>query len=361
MESLATLHHCRHPLPFSLSHLPSSLSRPISSVSFRSLPPRLSPSRFSSSSFRSPSIRAASLPSESFTDSAFLRRGTTLPQLLQTLNSLFSPVIRTTCTILAAAVFFYMRLRYKPAIAAPLEMPTVESSTESTENSSNEENQRVIGERLSNNPNDTEALRSLIEVKVRARKIEEAIQVIDRLIELEPEEFEWPLLKAHMYVYNGDCELAREKFEEILTKDPYRVEAYHGLVMATSESDKPLEDLLKRIEEAVEFCKKQKRESDVRDLRLLIAQIKVMEGEFSDALKAYQELVKEEPKDFRPYLCLGIIYTLLRKKDEAEKQFDKFRRLIPKNHPYREYFEDNMFEMNVISQKAERAGVGAKN
>ncbi|KAK4272945.1 hypothetical protein QN277_021430 [Acacia crassicarpa] len=357
MGSLATLHHCRPPLRLPLHHLPPSLSTPISSVSFRSLPPRVSPSQLSSFSFRSSSIRAASSPSESFTDSAFRRPRTTLAQLLQTLNSLLSPVIRTTCSVIAAAVLFYMRLHHKAAIAAPVETTTVESM----ENTSNEENQRAIDEKLSNNPNDTDALRSLIEVKVRARKIEEAIQVIDRLIELEPEEFEWPLLKAHMYVYNGNYELAKEKFEEVLTKDPYRVEAYHGLVMATSESDKSLVDLLSRVEEAVELCKKQKRESEVRDLRLLIAQIKVMEGDISDALKAYQELIREEPKDFRPYLCQGIIYTLLRNKDEAEKQFDKFRRLIPKNHPYREYLEDNMFEMNVISQKAEREGAGAKN
>ena len=37
--------------------------------------------------------------------------------------------------------------------------------------------------------------------------------------------------------------------------------------------------------------------SDVKDFRLLVAQIKVMEGYFSEALKAYQDLVKEELKD----------------------------------------------------------------
>ncbi|EXB83236.1 hypothetical protein L484_011530 [Morus notabilis] len=63
---------------------------------------------------------------------------------------------------------------------------------------------------------------------------------------------------------------------------------------------------------------------------------------------------RREPRDFRPYLCQGIIYTLLRKKNEAEKQFDKFRRLIPKNHPYREYFDDNMFAMKLFTQHVDR-------
>ncbi|KAK4396272.1 protein SLOW GREEN 1, chloroplastic [Sesamum angolense] len=90
-------------------------------------------------------------------------------------------------------------------------------------------------------------------------------------MELEPEEVEWPMMRAHLYAYNGELELAKNGFNELLMKDPFRVEAYHGL---------------------------------------------------------------EEPRDFRPYLCQGIIYTLLRKNGEAEKNFEKYRRLVPKGHPY---------------------------
>ncbi|RYR03208.1 hypothetical protein Ahy_B06g082057 isoform D [Arachis hypogaea] len=200
-----------------------------------------------------------------------------------------------------------------------------------------------------------------MELKIRARKIDEAIGIIDRLIELEPQESEWPLLKAHMHVYNDQVDLARNVFEEILQRDPLRVEAYHGLAMTAFESKLPLNDLLKRIEAAMEQCKKQNRNSEVRDFKLLIAQIKVMEGDLDAALKAYQDLVKEEPRDFRPYLCQGIIYTLLKKKDEAEKQFNKFRRLVPKNHPYKEYFEDNMSATKFFSQKVEREGAAARS
>jgi len=267
-----------------------------------------------------------------------------------------------------------MRFHHTPVIAATLSPPTTETENDTTEAEEAEkviqekltENaEKVIQEKLTENPNDAEALRALMEVKIKARKIDEAIGVIDRLIEIEPEEMEWQLLKANMYIYNDDHESAKKLFEEILKKDPLRVEAFHGLVMASSESDEqsdePLKGLSKRVEKAMELCKKQKKVSDVRDFRLLVAQIKLMEGNFSEALKAYQDLVKEEPRDFRPYLCQGIIYTLLRKKDEAEKQFDQFRKLVPKNHPYRDYFDDNIHGTNFAVQKFEREEAGARS
>ncbi|OIW05090.1 hypothetical protein TanjilG_06227 [Lupinus angustifolius] len=322
------------------SSLPSSSSSPL----FRSFtPPPLSTSSFNLSLIKS-----------SLNDTAFHENGKhTFPELLQTL---ISPVVETTCIVIAATVFFFMR--HMPVTAANIPPPSTTVASEQN-TAVAEESERILESHLNENPNDTEALRTLMEVKIRGRKINEAIRVIERLIEIEPEELEWPLLKANMHVYNDDQELARNVFEEILKRDPLRVEAYHGLVMVISESNQPLNGVLKRIEEAVENCKKEQKDSVVRDFKLLIAQIKVMEGYFSEALKNYQDLVKEEPRDFRPYLCQGIIYTLLRKKDEAEKQFEKFRGLVPKNHPYREYLEDNMFATKFFSQKFEREGAGA--
>ncbi|KAE9590961.1 hypothetical protein Lal_00023011 [Lupinus albus] len=349
--SLSILRHSPNlSLNLHRSSLPSTLSSSSSSsLSFKSLQPPPP----STSSFHLSPIKA------SLNDPAFHKpTKTSSSSLLQTLISPFhSPVVETTCIVIAATAFFFMR--HMPVTAAPLPLP---SSVASEQNiAPDEETERLVESRLSENPNDIEALRTLMELKIRARKVNEAIQVIERLIELEPEEVEWPLLKAHMHVYNDDHQLARNVFEEILQKDPLRVEAYHGLVMATSESNEPLNDVLKRVEEAVDNCKKEKKDSEVRDFKLLIAQIKVMEGDFSEALKNYQDLVKEEPQDFRPYLCQGIIYTLLRKKDEAEKQFQKFRGLVPKNHPYKEYFDDNMFATKFFSQKLEREGASARN
>ncbi|KAG6772478.1 hypothetical protein POTOM_023889 [Populus tomentosa] len=327
MESFA-----KQPLNLSLNPHRPSFPHPIISLSFKTPPPSSSPFKLSTS------IRASS------------------SSRITPLNQSLTTIIKTTSiTLTAAAVLFFTRFNSKPAIASPVAAssstadPTKESSKE---NVSFEEQERALQDHLAQNPSDVEALRSLMEVRIKSKKLQEAIEVVDRLIELEPNEDEWPLLKSQIYTYSGDFESAKDGFEAVLQKDPLRVEAYHGLVMANSESGGSLEVVLKRIESAMNKCKKEKKNSDLRDFKLLIAQVRVMEEKYFDALKVYEELVKEEPRDFRPYLCQGMIYTLLRKKDEAEKKFEQFKKLVPKNHPYREYLVENMFATNFFSEKA---------
>ncbi|KAF3579074.1 hypothetical protein DY000_02035500 [Brassica cretica] len=308
MESLGKLHLNQHPIHLSLTQSPPSFPRKPSSLSFKP--------------FKRASIRAAS----------------------SSKSSLPSRLLKSTCvTFTAASALFLANLHLKPppAIASPL-TPSVESL----------KHQNVTVSL------DVSALRSLMEVRIKSRKLLEAIDLINRLIDLEPEEKEWPILKANILSHSGDSESAKNAFEEIISKDPLRVEAYHGLAMAYSDSGDDLKAVEERIREAMVRCKKERNVKDLRDFKLLVAQIRVLEGKHEEALKLYQELVKEEPRDFRPYLCQGIIYTLLKKGGEAEKQFEKFRRLVPRNHPYREYFMDNMVATKLFAEKAQREMAG---
>lgn len=246
--------------------------------------------------------------------------------------------------VTAAAVFIsgLSPLRPQPALARAESVVTRE-----TPNDAVPEEERILERRVASHPDDVGALKSLMELKIRNRKLSEVLDICSRLIELEPDEVEWRLLRGHTYCSVGESEMARPVFEEILAKDPDRVEAYHGLVMSTSQSDagNELREVEKRIGDAIERLRKgeKKIDQEVREFQLLIAQIRVIQGDYMAALKVYQDLVKEEPRDYRPYLCQGIIYTLLRNKDKAEQQFAKYKRLVPKDHPYARYFEDNVF------------------
>ncbi|KAL6534245.1 hypothetical protein OROHE_013170 [Orobanche hederae] len=259
-----------------------------------------------------------------------------------------------TAITAAALIFSGFYFSVKPSVATPLSPPpTVE--TAERDSTLDEEREKLLEQHLLSNPNDVVQLRDLMEIKIKNDKIPEAIQIVEKLMELEPEEIELPMLRAHLYAHHGEFELARKEFRELLEKDPFCVEAYHGLVTVASqeESSEELKNIERKIEETIRLCGKENKKSNFREFKLLLAQIKVIEGRFDDALKGYEELVKEEPRDFRPFLCQGIIYNLLKKKNEAEKNFEKVRRLIPRGHPFASYFDDNMIATKIFGQKVE--------
>ncbi|XAR68992.1 hypothetical protein NMG60_11000423 [Bertholletia excelsa] len=323
------------------------LARPSSSLSFRTpLSPPTSPFklpfliRASPSSFSDTILPTPKDPNIQFTKT---------PNIQFTKNPNFSPFYflkPTLIAAIAAAAAFSARFNPKPLVAAAISQPI-----ETTE------------EKVTCQNDDVQALRNLMEEKVKAQKVDEAISIVDQLIKLEPSDVEWPLLKAHMRCYNGDVETAKSEFNKILAKDSLRVEAYHGLVMAASQGDSEteLKEIEKRVGEAMEVCRREGKVEDLREFRLLIAQIRVIEGNYNDALRLYEGLVKEEPRDFRPYLCQGIVYMLLRKNDEAEKQFEKYRSLVPQGHPYAKYFDQNLIATQLLGQNVESERVGLKN
>ncbi|CAN1775505.1 protein SLOW GREEN 1, chloroplastic [Linum perenne] len=336
MDSLTLLNRSHQP-PLHVSLTPHRLSFPvpISSISFQTLPPTSS-----SSSLKLSTVRASS-------SSAPLHRS---PKTSSTSETL-APFFKATCvTLTAAAALLLSGLHTKQSIASPIAEPaTVEPAADEEEAADVpiEDQERTLEELLQQKPNDTEGLRALMAVKIKTGKIPEAIGAVNRLIALKPNDTEWPLLKAQIYSYAGDNESSRKVYEEILQKDPLCVEAYHGLMMARAEDGLSTRDVFTRVEEAMNRCKKEQ----VRDFKLLVAQVKVMEEKFDEALGLYEELVKEEPTDFRPYLCQGIIYTMMKKSDVAEEKFEHFKRLVPKNHPCREFFIKNMFGANLFAEK----------
>lgn len=123
--------------------------------------------------------------------------------------------------------------------------------------------------------------------------------------------------------------------------------------MACRETGEELGPLLERIENAMVMCKKERREEDLKDFKLLKAEIKVVEGKYEEAIKVYEEIVKEDSGDFRPYLCEGIVYTMMGRGKEAERAFEKYRKVKPRGHQYECYFDDNVVATKVFGQLGE--------
>ncbi|CAN8259951.1 unnamed protein product [Cochlearia groenlandica] len=240
-------------------------------------------------------------------------------------------LLKTTCVTLtaAAALFsasFYLRSR--PAVISP-EEATLETH-------------------LVTESNELEALLSLTKVKFESKKYDQAIETLNRMIEMDPNEQEWPVMKARILSCNNESESAIEAFEEILAKDPNRFETYHYLVMEYYDSIPKLKELEKKINDAIEICKKEKKNKEIRDYGLLIAQIRIIEGKSDEAIKICEELMEDDPNDFKVYMVQGMMYSLMNKEDEAAKKFEQCAMILPENHPMREYGNDSESAWSVV-------------
>ncbi|XP_048131617.1 protein SLOW GREEN 1, chloroplastic-like [Rhodamnia argentea] len=192
---------------------------------------------------------------------------------------------------------------------------------------------------LETDPMNVDALKVVLYGKMRRGKTKEAVKYVQRLVDVEPDEVEWKLLLALCHETMGQLSTAKRLFREILKETPLLLRALHGLAMVMHKNQEG-PAVFEMLNKALELACHEKRVTEERNIRILIAQMHVIEGDLNAGLKDFQDLVNDNPRDFRPYLCQGIIYSLLDKKKEAQEQFEAYRSLVPEEFPQRGFLDD---------------------
>ncbi|KAI3784304.1 hypothetical protein L1987_43402 [Smallanthus sonchifolius] len=240
--------------------------------------------------------------------------------------------------VLLVGSFIFMGLSNKNPVLAQISSQS-QSQTSETQNVEFDEDEMMYMRLLEGNPKDVEALKMVFHAKMKRGKTKEAIEYVERLISVETKEVEWRLLQALCYEMVGDYSKAKTLFNNILKQRPLLLRALHGLAMVMHKNHEG-PALFEMLNNALEIARQRKKVTDERNIRILIAQMHVVKGELDDALKLFKDLIDENPRDFRPYLCQGIIYSLLDKKKEAEEQFLTYQNLLPDEFPQRGFLED---------------------
>uniref|UniRef100_A0A0D3CIV9 Cystinosin homolog n=1 Tax=Brassica oleracea var. oleracea TaxID=109376 RepID=A0A0D3CIV9_BRAOL len=229
--------------------------------------------------------------------------------------------------LIGAAVSMTGKLSTLPAKAGYPVTTTVEVKEE--KNSSEIEPTSPLTELLESTPEAVKTLRSLLQQKLENGEDEEALKLLEKLVTAQPEETEWKFLMARLLGEMGRTENARQVFEEILQRNPLSFEALFENALLMDRSGEG-DAVLQRLEDALAVAEAENMVKEIRDVRLIIAQIQFLQKNVDEALKSYEQLTREDPKDFRPYFCRGMIYSLLDKNAEAKEQFAKYRELSPK-------------------------------
>ncbi|KAL6192378.1 hypothetical protein ACLB2K_033468 [Fragaria x ananassa] len=228
-------------------------------------------------------------------------------------------LIGVTATVFHHSSNLLARADHAPPPPPPLTEPAPDESQQAS----------PLSDFLGSNAGAVAALKSLLQQKLESGEDDEALKILQRLAEAQPAVTEWKFLTARLLSEMGETGSARQVFEEILETNPLSFEALFENALLMDRSGEG-HAVIRRLEEALRVAEEENKVKEARDVKLIMAQIQFLQKNVEDALSSYNELVKEDPKDFRPYFCRGMIYSLLERNDEAKEQFEKYRQLSPK-------------------------------
>ncbi|KAL5983162.1 hypothetical protein ACLOJK_017244 [Asimina triloba] len=264
--------------------------------------------------------------------------------LLQTLKSTSKTLILSA----AVAAFIIGKSSKLPAIAeSPAAASVAEEKLEESESGDS-----PLSQLLEKNPDAVDSLKSLLQQKIEAGEDSEALSILRRLVAAQPSQLDWKFLLGRLLNEMGEAAEARRVFEEILAVNPLSFEALFENALLMDRCGEG-EAVIQRLEEALRIATLEEKEKEARDVRLIMAQIQFLQKRVEEALRSYQQLSEEDPQDFRPYFCQGVIYSLLDRNKEAREQFDKYHELSPKKFEVEGFLQTPLSRMKLFETQAE--------
>lgn len=296
---------------------------------------------------------AAPLPRNSVSVYPFRVRASSVPvpsnhPVVQCLRNYARAAILVGAAATMVGKFSHLPARAESPGAVAEEASRIEEDQGIVEDSDQDGKQSSpLNDFLESNSEAVEALKSLLQQKLENGEDEEALKILKQLVSAQPSVTEWKFLMARLLGEMGKTENARDVFEEILAVNPLSFEALFENALLMDRCGEG-EAVLRRLEEALRIAENENKKKEARDVRLIMAQIQFLQKNVEEALKSYKELVKEDPNDFRPYFCQGMIYSLLDKNVEARQQFAKYRELSPKKFEVDGYLRTPLSRMKIF-------------
>ncbi|PHT60394.1 protein SLOW GREEN 1, chloroplastic [Capsicum baccatum] len=289
----------------------------------------------SSSSF--PSI--LTLPTTTTTSP---RKAIVVPSCV-TKNDKSNPFVSTLKYTGLTAIIFSATIALKK-LPARAETPQI-VLTEQQQQKKNQEN--PLTQFLESNAEAIDALKNLLKEKLESGEDEESLSILKKLLLAQPDNQEWKFLVARLLNEMGRIQESREVFEEILLDSPLSFEALFENALLMDRCGEGA-NVIKRLEEALKLADDEGKLKECRDIRFIIAQVQFLQKNIDEALRSYDELEKEDPKDFRSYFCKGMIYSLLDRNKEAREQFAKYKELSPRKFEVEGYLRTALSRMKLF-------------
>jgi tetratricopeptide (TPR) repeat protein len=201
-----------------------------------------------------------------------------------------------------------------PLVSSMIQSNTSRMSRESLSASEKLESEALGYELvLEREPDNQNALRGLLEVRLTQGDIQGAINPLEELAQLNPQQSAYMLLLAQAKQQAQDYDGAVGTYRSLLASHPEDMRALKGwvdvLVLQNRHSEAVglVQTKLKKALAAQVDADNSSPTLDITSLQLLLGEIYLAQKQYAQAVAVYEQAMKADSEDFRPVLAKALV------------------------------------------------------
>lgn len=185
---------------------------------------------------------------------------------------------------------------------------------------------------LEREPNNITALRGLLDIRLAQKNLQAAIDPLEKLANLQPQQTDYKVLLAQAKQQVGDSEGAAQAYRQVLAISPGNINALQGLVNLMLQQDRPegaiglLQEELKKANQANAL---EPGSVDATSIELLLGQVYAEQERYTEAIAIYDQAIENNQNDFRPVLAKALVLQQQGRYAESKPLFTTAVSLAP--------------------------------
>ena len=193
---------------------------------------------------------------------------------------------------------------------------------------------------LEREPNNSTALKGLLEIRLQQKDIEGAIQPLERLAKLNSEQTEYTILLAQAKQQIEDFEGAAAAYRSILAVHPENMQALSGITNLFLNQNLP-ERAISLLQDTIAQAQKSKLETNaVTSAQLLLGEVYAEQERYPEAIAVYEQAATANEQDFRPLLAKALVLHKQGQDGDAKPLLESAYSLAPSQ------FKDQINQLN---------------
>jgi len=242
--------------------------------------------------------------------------------------------------VMAIAAFAFLALLFLPFMtalrsgvassgASPSATPGASPASQQSELADQARGYELV---LQREPDNQTALRGLLETRIRQGDVQGAIEPLEKLAKLNPDQSDYTVLLAQAKQRVGDREGAAQAYRSILDTQPGNINALQGFVDLMLEQQRP-EAAVSLLQDTLRTADERNRVTpgsvDVVSVQLLLGRVYAQQGRTQEAIALYDQAIEQNALDFRPVLGKALVLQAAGRTEEAKPLFDSAAALSP--------------------------------